>query len=446
MSVRALLVASMLVLGTQAQPVPQGAKLDSLLEAKEPVELTIEAPIQDLFATGSEDENISVPGTVTFRDPSSGAAVVLNDVAVSVRGNTSRRETECTFPKLKLKVKAGATLKIGSHCGEAADDELSPKYGRLANEKSPHREALVYDLLRAVDAPVLRTRAARITYIDPSQPAPLERNALLLEDDDDAMERLGGTAEIPLESFGSVATRGAAEAAARIAFAQAMIGNFDWCLKFSPDDIYRCNEPKPLWNIMAFDHGGGKTSLMMKDFDIAGMVVGRHKWFDRVWNAAFVPSKSETEIEVLSQVQRTRSLFPRDRLDAERKHFLERKGAVYGTVDAAIVDDKGRAIARAYLDAFYGAIADDEQYYRPIVVGTDVQVFLDPEGAQEACGPKDVMRPGTPVNEITRVGAMSQVIILDAMWRWASRNECHAVQDGSVWIRSDAIVKNFPAR
>src|SRR5918993_2305835 len=173
MSVRALLVASMLVLGTQAQPVPQGAKLDNLLEAKEPVELTIEAPIQDLFATGSEDENISVPGTVTFRDPSSGAAVVLNDVAVSVRGHTSRRETECTFPKLKLKLKGAGSLKIGTHCGEAPDGELSAKYGRLPNEKSPHREALVYELLRAIETPTLKTRAARITYIDKAQPTPL---------------------------------------------------------------------------------------------------------------------------------------------------------------------------------------------------------------------------------------------------------------------------------
>jgi hypothetical protein len=225
-----------------------------------------------------------------------------------------------------------------------------------------------------------------------------------------------------------------------------MIGNFDWCLKFSPDDIYRCNEPKPLWNVLAFDHGGGKASLVMKDFDLAGMVVGRHTWFDKVWNRAFVPSKSEIEIEVLSQVQRTRSLFPRATLDAERRHFVDRKAATYEAVRAAAVDDKGREIARAYLDAFYAAITEDEQYYRPIVVRNDVQIFRDAARTEEACGPKDVMRSGTPVNEIERSGSMSRVIVLDAMWRWASRNECHGVQDGPVWIPSDAITRNFPAR
>jgi hypothetical protein len=447
MLVRAALIASAVLLSVAALPQePPPAKFDSLLEGKGAATLSIEAPLQQLFETGLEDENVTVPATVRFKDPSSGADVALTGVAVSVRGHTSRRETECTFPKLKLKLKGAGSLKIGSHCGESADDELSPKYGRLANQKSPLREALVYELLRAVEAPTLRTRPARITYIDKAQPQPLERNALLLEDDDDAMARVGGTAEIPLETFGSVAVRGAEADAARIAFAQAMIGNFDWCLKFSPDDIYRCNEPKPLWNVLAFDHGGGRTSLLMKDFDLAGIVVGRHPWFDKVWNPAFVPSRSPIEIEVLSQVQRTRSLFPRARLDEERRHFLGRKSAVDAALSASGVDDKGREIARAYLDAFYAAIGDDAQFYRPIVVREDVRVFLDAEGTREACGPKDVMRSGTPVNEIAREGTMSQVVILDAMWRWGSRNECNAVQDGPVWIRADAIVRNFPPR
>jgi hypothetical protein len=442
---RAPLAVTLLLLSSTALTAQAPRKLDSLLDGKGVATLTIEAPFDVLFATGSENETVTVPGTVRFTD-GPGGETVLNDVAVSVRGHTSRRETECTFPKLKLKLKGAGSIKIGTHCGEGADEALSPKYGRLSNERSPHREALVYDLLRAAEAPALRTRAARITYIDKAHSEPLQRNALLLEDDDDAMARIGGTAEIPLEAFGSVATRGAEADAARISFAEAMIGNFDWCLKFSPDDIYRCNEPKPLWNVLAFDRGGKGTALVMKDFDLAGIVVGRHSWFDKVWNRAFVPSKSQVEIEVLSQVQRTRSLFSRAQLDAERKHFVARRPAVYAALAAATVDDKGRDLGRAYLDAFYAAITDDAQYYRPIVTRDDVQVFLDPQGTREACGPKDVMRPGTPVNEVKREGSMSQVVILDAMWRWASRSECNAVQDGAVWIPSSAIVRDYPAK
>ena len=56
-------------------------------------------------------------------------------------------------------------------------------------------------------------------------------------------------------------------------------------------------------------------------------LVGRHPFFDKIWNRAFVPSRSEIEIEALSQVQRTRSLFPRATLDAERRHFVEREAS-----------------------------------------------------------------------------------------------------------------------
>jgi hypothetical protein len=427
----------------QAQP---SAKLSSLLGGTTLVELKLEAPLQQLFERGSDDENVSVPGTVSYKDVKSGEGVVLRDVAVSVRGHTSRRETECTFPKLKLKLKGAGTIKIGTHCGESADGTLTEKYGRLANERSPLREALAYRMLDAAGVPALHARPARATYVDTgSGGQPLTRNALLLEDDDDAMKRVGGSTELTMDDFGNVASRHAGEDASLVAFGEALVGNYDWCLKFSPDDIYRCNDPKPLWNVLAFDRGGA-TTLMVKDLDLAGVVVGRHPWFDTVWNRAFVPSKSPVEIEVLSQVQRTRSLFRRETLDGLRRHFTDRRAAVLAAIQEAPVDAEGRTIARRYADDFFKAIDSDEAFYRPVVARSDVQVYLDPQQTKEACGPKDVMRAGTPVNELQRSGSMSQVVMLDALWRWASKNECNNVQNGPVWIASDAITVNYPAR
>jgi hypothetical protein len=434
-----------LLLGSNPTRQAQAAAPPDFFSSTTPIELKLEAPLQKLFEAGADDENYSVPGTLTYKHPSSGADVVLRNVKVSVRGHTSRRETECTFSKLKLKLPDGADLKIGTHCGESGDDTLSAKYGRLANEKSPLREALAYRLLETVGVPVLRSRPARVTYVDEGQGAPLVRNAVLLEDDDDAMKRVKGRAEIPMETFGNVRTRGAAADAARIAFGEAMIGNFDWCLKFSPDDIYRCNEPKPLWNVLAFDRGDGKAALVIKDFDLAGMVAGRHKWFATVFNAGFVPSKSEIEVEVLSQVQRVRSLFPRADLDATRQSLLGRKGAAYEVLEKSEVDPAGRTVARAYLDNFFKAITDAE-FYRPVVFKPDVQVYADAERTKEACGVKDVMRAGTPVNVVQKSGTMSQVVILDAMWRWAQRDACDAVRSGPVWIASDAITSDYPSK
>jgi hypothetical protein len=420
-------------------------KLNRLLESTTTARLTLEAPLHKLFSENKpDDDRAFVPGTLSFKDPDTGADVVVRDIEVSVRGHTSRNDAECTFPKLKLKAKPGGTLRIGTHCGEQPDDRLSAKYGRLANEKSPLREGLTYRILDALGVPTLRTRPARITYVDPEAGgAPLVRGALLVEDDGDAMARVYGTKAIGLETFGNVKTRHATEDASRIAFGEAAIANFDWCLKFTPDDIYRCNDPRPLWNILAFERANGRTALLMKDFDLAGTVVGHHPWFATVFNPAFVPSGSETSIDVISQVQRARALFARAELDALRRGFLERKAAAYNAVDSADVDEKGRALGRAHLDAFYDAISD-EHFYRPVVARTDVQVYKDGARTAEACGPKDTLRVGTPVNPLQRSGQMSQVLLLDAMWRWGAKNPCHAVLNGPVWIETAAITSKFP--
>jgi hypothetical protein len=446
MPVRAVTVVFAAALAA-VSPKPQPElKLPALLQGDGVVELKLEAPLKQLFANTSE-EDAAVPGTITVKDAQTGTDIVLRDVEVSVRGHTSRRETECTFPKLKLKLKGAGSIKIGTHCGEAADDTLTEKYGRLANEKSPHREALAYRMLDAAEVPALRTRPARITYVDaaPGGAQPLTRNALLLEDDDDAMKRVGGTTELTLETFGDVASRHAAADAGLVAFGEAMVGNFDWCLKFTPDDIYRCNVSKPVWNVLAFDRGGAAT-LLMKDLDLAGVVVGRHSWFETVWNRGFVPSKSPIEIEVLSQVQRTRSLFARAELDRLRRHFLDRRDAVSAAVQSAAVDEAGRTLGRRYADAFFTAIQDEAAFYRPVVARNDVRIYMDAAGTREACGAGDVMRAGTPVNELQKSGSMSQVVVLDVMWRWASKNECNNVQNGPVWVRSDAITADYPAK
>ena len=444
MSVR-WLAPFVMLLSTAVAPAQKTAKLNHLLDGTTTASLRLEAPLHRLFATKSaDDDRVFVPGTLTYRDPDTGTDVVLRDIEVSVRGHTSRNDAECTFPKLKLKAKPGGVLRIGTHCGELPDDRLTPKYGRLANEKSPLREALTYRILETLGVPTLRARPARITYVDPDgNGAPLERAAVLIEDDNDAMARVGGTAAMSLDQFGSVKARDAETDGSRIAFGEAAIGNFDWCLKFAPDDIYRCNEPRPLWNILAFARAGGRAALLMKDFDLAGTVVGHHPWFNTVFNAAFVPSRSETAVDVIAQVQRARSLFGRAKLDSLRRDFLGRKAAAYRAVETADVDENGRALARAHLDAFYDAISDTG-FYRPVVARTDVQVYRDASRSDEACGPKDTARVGTPVNTIQKSGQMSQVLLLDAMWRWAAKDPCHAILNGPVWIETASITSQFP--
>jgi hypothetical protein len=424
---------------------------DRLFSTQTPVELTLTAPLQQLFDNGKTNEDYTVPGVVSYQSPS--GIVKIPDVDISIRGNTSKRESECPFPKLKLKFNDASTdsifagidtVKIGTHCGEKEGEELTQKYGRLANEKSPWREALVYRLLRAAGVTTLLARPARITYVDTAAPGqPLVRNAMLVEDDDAAKKRLGGKDEITMDAFTTAADRFPVADSARLAFAEALAGNFDWCLKFTADDAYRCDERRPLWNVLAFtrDHSAFPVP---KDFDLSGIVTGRHIWFDDVYNPSFVEPASPIDVEVISQVQRARTLFTRDVLDAARRDFLEHRTEVERAIAGAPVDAHGRELARQYAASFFDAIDGDAAFYRPIVSSPNTRVYMDAARSREACGPGETVPVGSPVAERQETGGMAEVVLLDIMWQWAPPNACKAIHQGTVWIDASAIGRSRP--
>src|SRR5262245_6628031 len=191
-----LTLATTALVSAQRPTGPEGAPVfagDSVLQ------LRIEAPLQSLFADGRKNPDSEVTGTLAYTDETSGRAVVLRNVVFGVRGHTSIQPTECTFPKLKAKLSRAEgvdgsifrglkTIKIGTHCGERPDTELTQK-GRLANEKSAAREAFVYRLLGVLGVTSFQARPAAITYVDGDQP--LTRKGLVLEDMPTALVRIG---------------------------------------------------------------------------------------------------------------------------------------------------------------------------------------------------------------------------------------------------------------
>jgi hypothetical protein len=437
-----------------APPVP------ALFSSYEVISLQLKAPFNDLFEHARTNEEYVVSGTLSYQD--GGRDVAVEGVKVTVRGNTSRREAECAFPKLKVQLPAGArgsalssgttSLRIGTHCGESADDNLTPKYGRLPNQQSPLREAFVYRLLDSVGVPTLKARPARVTYVyadarpaqSPAQEQAIVRNAMLLENTDEAVKRFGGVREIEETAFTDAHAQFTAADTARVALAEAMIGNFDWCLKMTPNDAYRCNARHPLWNVIAAAGADGRARPLIYDFDVSGMVAGRHAWFKDNFNENFVPSRSQTEVEVLAQVQRTRTLFSRTDLDAARADFVKRKPDAYQALASATIDPPGKAKAQEYLDAFYAAIGSDQAFYRPAVTKAGAKLYANDERAV-VCASRGTIPIGTPVGEpLQAKGTLIQVLILDALWHWAPPAKCAAVREGPVWIEADAVGRDFP--
>ncbi len=447
-------VAALVLLIGLVAPATAAAGQDILSDA-EVLELTLAAPLDELFAH-VEDEDYNVVGRLTYTDAVAGREVTLDGVRVSLRGYTSRRTSECEFPKLKLEfaqvaregtaIAALDALKLGTHCAERSDDDLTPRFGRLANERATHREALVYQMLHAAGVPTLRVRPARLTYVhsDGSRP-PLVRNALLLEDDSDAMRRLGATGAIKEAEFTTASQRFEPADAAKLALAQGLVGNFDWCLRFFPGDIYRCNDRHPLWNVLAFIRREGPALPVMYDFDLAGPVVGRHIWFRQVFDTAFSGSGSAVDVEVLAQVHRTRSLFGRDVLDAARRSFVERRAAIYGAIESSTADPVGRELARQYADSFFGTIQDDHRFYAPVIVEGGHEAFTDAGRTNPACGRNSLVPSGTPVSEpIERREGMVRVRLLDALWEWTGARRCDVVHREPVWIPEAAVGSAYP--
>ena len=457
-----ILVLSLTCLGADA--ITAASPSSSLFSSYEVVPLQLTAPFNDLIDKARTDDEYAVTGTLSYTD--GGRVVTIEGVKVSLRGHTSKRESECAFPKLKLQLpadKAGqgtlfsglTSLKIGTHCGDAAADTVTAKYGRLANEHSPVREAFVYRLLDAVGVPALKARPAKITYVfaDAREgrsaahtAPPMVRNGMLLENTDAAVKRVGGERELDVKAFTDARAMFSTADTARLAFAEAMVGNFDWCLKMFPQDTYRCDARDPLWNIVAAATANGRARPLIYDFDIAGMVVGRHSWFKHTFNEAFVPSRSHTAIEVLAQVQRTRTLFNRADLDATRGEFVKRKAQAYQALESARLDAAGQRHAQAYLDSFYKAIESDDAFYRPVVVTPGTQLYAN-ENRAIACASRPGIPVGTPVSEpLQKKGTLIQVVVLDALWHWAERVKCAAVQQGPVWIEASAVSREFPTK
>jgi len=431
----ALVVAAALVAGPTA--------FEQLFSGHDVLMLTLQAPIGELIAHVNSHDDPRVDGLAAV----DGDRPVA--VKVSTRGNTS--SDECAFLKLEIDHEPDTgpfadlhVLKIGTHCGEAPDNQLTRKYGRLANENSPLREAFIYRLLAILGVPTLRARPARITYVDTDARMPLVRSAMLLEDDDAAKKRLDARDSIAPAAFrGALKTFSTADLAT-VLFAEAMIGNFDWCLQLTPTDAYRCDSDKKLWNVLALRRDKGQAVPLIYDFDLAGMVTGRHHWFSTVFDASFVTPPSGIDVEVLAQVQRTRSILGRADLDQARRRFASRKDEAFRALRDAALDDEGARLIGAYLTSFFRAISDDA-FYVPVVTREGTRVFLDAAATQAACGSHSTAPVGTVVGpRLQERGGMVQVRLLDVQWRWTGPARCDAVRRYPVWIARGAVEADFP--
>lgn len=360
-----------------------------LFSKKEPLKVTIAAPFVDLARKANAGKPDPAPPVTLPRSKEyarDGVKATASDgfevnAAVRVRGHLTL--TECTFPKLTVKLddkdpdygsselSGNEKLKVGTHCRDprGTTDELTPQ-GLLLGEKAPPREALALNLYSVIEPDFsLRARPARITYVDTgSAPATvMERDALVFEHPETAAKRLrlprherdveGKLEKAPVleetELFKLKGKEFSRQRTLRIALFQAMIGNWD----FSVDarSIERTGGLRNTDVLVAAGADGSRELVPVPaDFDRASMVSGKLR----------PPRPEQGTASPESDVVRQARAFLKENLKgykaaektAAKQYFLDRKWDLLGAIRQAHVDEDGRELAFRHVSAFYEAL------------------------------------------------------------------------------------------
>lgn len=189
------------------------------LNYQEMVKVEITTDLDSLLNTKKTEDEI--PATFAFEDAAKQDQTWK--VKLQVRGKFRRRICQfpplrLTFPKKELTAKglnAHNDLKLVVHC---LDNEAGDEYVL--------REYLAYKLYQVISAESYKVQLLRVKYKDIKKKQTFTRYGILLEDEDDLSERLGGKAcedcyNTPKEKFrpDNLNTQD---------LFQYMIGNTDW--------------------------------------------------------------------------------------------------------------------------------------------------------------------------------------------------------------------------
>lgn len=242
-----------------------------------------------------------VQGTLTYTDDSGKESAPL-PVELRVRGNSSR--DDCEFPKLRLEFgdtelkdtifDGASSVKIGTHCADIEGN--SGRYQRLRNQKEPHREVALYQIVEALGVPSFKARTAIMTYVDTgNNNSSIKRAAFFLESPNEFKKRF--QAEEIFIKGSAEAKASEADAAAKAAknhtqaptpvyfsdasatvdpaaneneivkamFAESLLANVDWDLIIKGDT----NFGYPMWNLKAYLLPDGTKIIVPYDFDLA---------------------------------------------------------------------------------------------------------------------------------------------------------------------------------
>lgn len=336
--------------GASAQYTPPNPPQppNPLFASHELLELTLDAPLRQVFRERSEDPE-EYPAMLSY-ETASGRVTV--DLDISTRGHFRLQRNICTFPPLRLdfpKDSVAGTLfegqnrvKLVTHC----------QTGREEYEQYVLQEYFVYRTFNLITDLSFRVRLARITYVESEEDRePLTRFAFFIEDKDDLARRTGWQIleipTVPPDAFDQDNLNAAA-------VFQFMIGNTDLAFFQAARGENECCH-----NAIALGTMAGPVFSVPYDFDMSGIIDTRY---------AVVNPKFRDRIRTVTQrLFRGRCVSP-EVMDRTLRVFREKRDTIYALYrEQAYLEERVLERSLEYVDEFYEIIDDDGKVRRSIV-------------------------------------------------------------------------------
>jgi len=299
-----------------------------------------------------EDENCAFSPTVLIYGSQSGEKLSV-PVEIKVRGGWRSLSRNCSTPLLWVRFEENSVvgtpfegqslLPLTTHCGKGVSVEaVTHAIRRTDFEQYLLREFLAHRIYNVLTELSLRTRLVRISYPDPDRPSrSILHYAFFSEHFDAAAARTGHQR---LERGGFDPARLDAQAAARLALFQYMIGNTDWSLVRER-------------NTMLLESRDGRQLPVPYDMDMSGLVDARY-----AGPAPGLPIDSVRERLFLGFCQ------PGTDWDALFADFSENMDRILGLTDRLPgLNGNSKRWVNRYLGSFFSTLASEEEREEQII-------------------------------------------------------------------------------
>ncbi len=298
-----------------------------LFDSDELLNITFTFPIRDFKRSKKDPEYIDALMTTHLSDHDS----IVQEIRIRARGNY--RRSVCNFPPILINPRKedstaqilsdNRNIKLVTHCRK-----------RNYYEDYVLKELLVYKLYNMVTNYSLRTRLARITYVDMENPEKvISRYGFLIENTYSMADRNNA---VVVDNERLIQQDMIPKIMARLAVFEYMIGNSDWHL----GKMHNIEVIKPL------DIQTPECVPVPYDFDFSGLV-----------NAPYAIPRENLGLKTVKQRIYLGICSHEDEWIEVLNEFDEMKDSFYDVVyNFEFLDNRNKQKVMSYLDEFYDLI------------------------------------------------------------------------------------------